>query len=294
MNLRWYGLFIDIEWLKTALIHSLLKFDWNPELGMVLQLVHHCNTKTKALRECISPLSYIVCVQTETLNFTFARKAILRIYIFAWLLSLWQHNIIISPCLTACQNIRNGVTFFVHFFSTATSILNLTISSESQWNIDSNDILSVQKYSQLFMHESNTFLVKICDSAHYVITSPRVTACCCDEAKTSDTVLHFCKFLFNPHFDIETDYIFRKPTKRCFQRCIVRLEIFLTFHTRVEYNTSFLPFKPMGLSVHRYAHKSENIISNQIESNLFAQIYHIDIGSSKSVHEQCQQGWKQH
>jgi len=32
----------------------------------------------------------------------------------------------------------------------------------------------------------------------------------------------------------------------------------------------------------------------QIKSNLFAQIYHINIGSSKSVHEQGQQGWKQH
>jgi len=34
--------------------------------------------------------------------------------------------------------------------------------------------------------------------------------------------------------------------------------------------------------------------SNEIKSNLFAQIYHINIGSSKSVHEQGQQGWKQH
>ena len=32
----------------------------------------------------------------------------------------------------------------------------------------------------------------------------------------------------------------------------------------------------------------------KIKSNLFAQIYHINIGSSKSVHEQGQQGWKQH
>jgi len=35
------------------------------------------------------------------------------------------------------------------------------LSVESQWNVDSNDILSVRKYSQLFMHESNTFLLKI-------------------------------------------------------------------------------------------------------------------------------------
>jgi len=51
----------------------------------------------------------------------------------------------------------------------------------------------------------------------------------------SETVLHFCTFLLNPHFDLETDYIFRKPIKRRFQRCIVRMEIFSTFHARVEY-----------------------------------------------------------
>jgi len=39
---------------------------------------------------------------------------------------------------------------------------NLTVSSESQWNVDSNDILSIWKYCQLFMHTSNTFLFKIC------------------------------------------------------------------------------------------------------------------------------------
>jgi len=33
---------------------------------------------------------------------------------------------------------------------------------------------------------------------HKVITSPRVTACYCDEAKTSETVLHFCILLVNP------------------------------------------------------------------------------------------------
>ena len=31
-----------------------------------------------------------------------------------------------------------------------------------------------------------------------------------------------------------------------------------------------------------------------IKSNLFAQIYNINIGSRKSVHEQGQQDWKQH
>jgi len=40
---------------------------------------------------------------------------------------------------------RKWCYIFVQFSSTPTSILNLTISSESKWNIDSNDILSVWK-----------------------------------------------------------------------------------------------------------------------------------------------------
>jgi len=51
----------------------------------------------------------------------------------------------------------------------------------------------------------------------------------------TDTVLHFCTFLLNPHFDFEPDYIVRKPRQRRFQQYIVRTEIFSTFHARVEY-----------------------------------------------------------
>jgi len=58
------------------------------------------------------------------------------------------------------NDIGNGVNIFVHFSSTPTSILNLTISRESQYNDISNDILSVRKYSQLFTNESNIFLLK--------------------------------------------------------------------------------------------------------------------------------------
>jgi len=49
---------------------------------------------------------------------------------------------------------------FVHFSSTSISILNLTMSSESQESDVSNDILSEWKYSQLFTHELNIFLLK--------------------------------------------------------------------------------------------------------------------------------------
>jgi len=65
------------------------------------------------------------------------------------------------PCRACCRNGHFACVkcyIFVLFSSTPISILNLTISSESQWNIDSNDILSVRKYCQLFTNESNTFL----------------------------------------------------------------------------------------------------------------------------------------
>jgi len=42
-------------------------------------------------------------------------------------------------------------------------------------------------------------------------------------------------FLLHPHFDLEPDYITRKPMKHRFQLYIVSSEILSTFHTRVRY-----------------------------------------------------------
>ena len=137
------------------------------------------------LIECIYPPSYIVYFQT--LNFTFAWKAILRIYIFAWLLLLWQHK---------------------------------------------------------------------------VITLPRVTGCCCDEAETSEVT--FLYISPQPPLHLEPDYIVRKPMKHWFQRYIVRMEIFSTFHARVEYISRkqyvIMPIQINGTECTQ-THKSENIIS---------------------------------
>ena len=80
--------------------------------------------------------------------------------IFAWLLSLWQHNVIAAVTKPKHQK---QCYIFVHFYLTPTSILNLTIPSESQWNIDYNDILSIWKYSQLFTR------VKYISGERYVI-----------------------------------------------------------------------------------------------------------------------------
>jgi len=61
---------------------------------------------------------------------------------------------------------------FVHLSSTPTSILNLTISPESQWNIDSNYILSVRKYCPLFTHESNAF-TSFCSFKQMGVQTPK-------------------------------------------------------------------------------------------------------------------------
>ena len=51
-----------------------------------------------------------------------------------------------------------------YIFANCSQILastsNLSSSLGSQWNVDSNDILSIWKYYQLFTHESNTFLLQ--------------------------------------------------------------------------------------------------------------------------------------
>jgi len=57
------------------------------------------------------------------------------------------------------------------------------------------------------------------------------------------SLLHVCKYLVNPNFDLETDYIFGMPMNRHFQQYIVHREILSTFQARIKYisvkNTSF-------------------------------------------------------
>ena len=45
------------------------------------------------------------------------------------------------------------------------------------------------------------------------------------------------EFLFNPHFDLEPDYIIRKGIRHRIQLCNLRKEILSTFHTRVDHRS---------------------------------------------------------
>jgi len=83
------------------------------------------------------------------------------------------------------------VDIFVHFFTTPISILNLTTSSENHENDVSNDILSEWKYSQLFMHESNIFLLKQLSGKY--IYRRRVQRWCCSlfiDCAQTDRIKH--------------------------------------------------------------------------------------------------------
>jgi len=81
------------------------------------------------------------------------------------------HLLSLAACLAAIWTNEticawNKGYIFANFAQTPTSTSNLTVSLESQWNVHSNDILSVRKYCQLFTYELNTFLCKKCHSAH--------------------------------------------------------------------------------------------------------------------------------
>jgi len=81
-------------------------------------------------------------------------------------------------------------------------------------------------------------------------------------------LLHFCTFLTNPHFDLNPDYIIRKPIKRRSNNLKYGNIVNFSHTSRIHFsanNTSFRPFKPTGLSAHRnikqtdtQTHKSEN------------------------------------
>jgi len=52
-----------------ALTHSLLKFDWNPESGIALQLIHHCNAKTdRWMNRCKWMHGPLRCMYDQNVN----------------------------------------------------------------------------------------------------------------------------------------------------------------------------------------------------------------------------------
>ena len=67
-----------------------------------------------------------------------------------------------------------------------------------------------------------------------------VAACWCRRycrLRWTFCVLFYCTFRVNPHFDLEPDYITRKPIVRRIQRYILRREILSTFQTQVDHQS---------------------------------------------------------
>jgi len=79
-------------------------------------------------------------------------------------------------------------------------------------------------------------------------------------------VLHFCTFLLNPHFYLESDYIIRKPIKRHFQQHLMHKEILSTFHTRTILHSAHSNqwTECADTRTDRQRHKSENSISARL------------------------------
>jgi len=101
------------------------------------------------LKDCKMTFAYnSAYIQTETLNFTFARQAlcILILNINIGLLADGRHNVTAAPC--------SGMSIlhvsFCQCSQTPASTSNLSTSSLSQWNVDSNDLLSIRKYLSTF------------------------------------------------------------------------------------------------------------------------------------------------
>jgi len=68
---------------------------------------------------------------------------------------------------------------------------------------------------------------------------------------TGTVILHVLTVTFlyispQPHFDLEPDYIARKPLQQRFQLYIVHREILSSFHTRVEYIYVIPPIQTNG------------------------------------------------
>jgi len=80
---------------------------------------------------------------------------------------------------------------------------------------------------------------------------PRRHCCtaCCGKSILRDISVTFLYISLKPHFDLEPDYIVRKPIKRRFQQYLVRTEIVSTFHTRVEYISR--------RTIHHFAHSNQ-------------------------------------
>jgi len=77
-------------------------------------------------------------------------------------------------------------------------------------------------------------------------------------------LLHFFQLLSNPSIDLELEYIFGKPMKCRFQRCIVCTQILSTFHARVAY-----------ISVTKYAIQTIGLIGEN-DPKIHPFLWHVD------------------
>jgi len=97
-------------------------------------------------------------------------------------------------------------------------------------------------------------------------------------AVAMDVLRLFCyifapEFLFNPHFDLEPDYIIRKRIRHRIQQYTVRTEILPIFHRRVDYRSvmSVYPY----VAIVKYWTKMPNDARNHAGNSPFP-LRHMD------------------
>ena len=124
-------------------------------------------------------------------------------------------------------------------------------------NCAKSDILNVQRIGQLDFEPNYSMLSpwrggeRICPYAG--VRVPQQIDCFAIAIRALFCCVFALEFRFNLQFDLEPDYIIRKPRLCRIQRYILRREILSTFHTRVDnrsirdFCTVFTPKLPLPL-----------------------------------------------
>jgi len=141
-----------------------MKLPWHMRMRTIAYMLSRININFQSSHENNVKMTSIILLHPHW-NFKFHLRLASHYCVF-WCRTLSvnvSHDNGIIWSMVCCRNghfVYDKCYIFVHFSPTHTLTLNVTKSSESQWNIHSNDILSTLKYCQLFTHKSNIFLGK--------------------------------------------------------------------------------------------------------------------------------------
>ena len=104
--------------------------------------------------------------------------------------------------------------------------------------------------------------------------APSIAAVVAASRYVAFVLLRFCTWIsLQPHFDLEHDYIIRKPIWHRIQRCNLRREILSTFHTRVDHRS--VPWSVRHFSIQINTAKISKNAGNHARNSPFP-LRHVD------------------